>query len=145
MNGQSAGYQGMGVSGYNAGGGERRGNQRHVERRAGRSVTGGPQVNVIQKQGGNSFSGNMFFNYAGDAFQTENLSAAQKTSGLTPISLEKLWDVNPAFGGPVLRGSRLVLCLLPPPGKSPADQHVHQRERRRPHEMDVRTDDKAGD
>ena len=103
VNGQSAGYQGMGVSGYTPEVGNAEEINVTLSGALAESVTGGPQVNVIQKQGGNSFSGNMFFNYAGDAFQTDNLSAAQKASGLTPISLQKLWDVNPSFGGPVLR------------------------------------------
>ena len=103
VNGQSAGYQGMGVSGYTPEVGNAEEINVTLSGALAESVTGGPQVNVIQKQGGNRFSGNMFFNYAGDAFQTENLSAQQIASGLTPISLQKLWDINPTFGGPVLR------------------------------------------
>jgi hypothetical protein len=103
VNGQSAGYQGMGVSGYTPEVGNAEEINVTLSGALAESVTGGPQVNVIQKQGGNSFSGNMFFNYAGDAFQTENLSDAQRATGLTPISLQKLWDINPTFGGPVIR------------------------------------------
>ena len=103
VNGQSAGYQGMGVSGYTPEVGNAQEINITLSGALAEAVTGGPQVNVISKQGGNTFSGSMFVNFANSSFQGENLSDAQKATGLTPQALEKLWDVNPSFGGPVLR------------------------------------------
>jgi hypothetical protein len=103
VNGQSAGYQGMGVSGYTPEVGNAQEINVTLSGALAEAVTGGPQVNVISKQGGNTFSGSMFFNFANSSFQGDNLSAAQIGTGLTPQSLEKLWDVNPSFGGPVMR------------------------------------------
>ena len=103
VNGQSAGYQGMGVSGYTP----EIGNAQEVNVTLGGAladaVTGGPQLNIVSKQGANIFSGSMIFNIANSAFQTDNLSAEQIAAGLTPTELDKLWDVNPSFGGPIKR------------------------------------------
>jgi hypothetical protein len=103
VNGQSAGYQGMGVSGYTPEVGNAEEINVTLSGALGEAVTGGPQVNVISRQGGNIFSGQMFVNFANSSFQAENLSQTQKDSGLTPIELQKLWDVNPSFGGPIMR------------------------------------------
>ena len=103
VNGQSAGYQGMGVSGYTPEIGNAQEVNVTLSGALAEAVTGGPQLNIISKMGGNMFSGSMFFNYAGDSFQGENVSVAQKSAGLTPIQLQKLWDVNPSFGGPIQR------------------------------------------
>jgi hypothetical protein len=101
VNGQSAGYQGMGVSGYTP----EIGNAEEVNVTLGGAladaVTGGPQLNIVSKQGANIFSGSMFFNIANSSFQGDNLSQAQKNTGLTPTELDKLWDINPSFGGPI--------------------------------------------
>ena len=105
VNGQSAGYQGMGVSGYTP----EIGNAQEVNVTLGGAladaVTGGPQLNIVSKQGANIFSGSMFFNIANSSFQGDNLSAAQIATGLSPTELDKLWDVNPSFGGPIRRDS----------------------------------------
>ena len=101
VNGQSAGYQGMGVSGYTP----EIGNAQEVNVTLGGAladaVTGGPQLNIVSRQGANIFSGSMFFNIANSSFQGDNLSQAQKDTGLSPTELDKLWDINPSFGGPI--------------------------------------------
>ena len=103
VNGQSAGYQGMGVSGYTP----EVGNAQEINVTIGgalaEAVTGGPQLNVISKQGGNTFSGSVFFTGANGSFQNENISSEQAATGLVPTSLDKLWDFNPSFGGPIKR------------------------------------------
>jgi hypothetical protein len=103
VNGQSAGYQGMGVSGYTPEVGNAQEINVTLSGALAEAVTGGPQLNVISKQGGNTFSGSVFFNFANSSFQGENISVEQAATGLTPSSLEKLWDVNPSFGGPIVR------------------------------------------
>src|SRR5919197_1202702 len=70
----------------------------------GEAVTGGPQMNIVGKQGGNMFSGSFFVNASGSSLQGDNLTSDLKAKGLTVNStLKKLWDINPSFGGPILR------------------------------------------
>ena len=40
----------------------------------GEATTGGPQMNIIGKQGGNMFAGSFFINGTGSAFQGDNLT-----------------------------------------------------------------------
>ena len=103
VNGQSAGYQGMGVSGYTPEVGNSQEINVTLSGALGEAVTGGPQLNVISKQGGNTFSGSVFVNFANSSFQNDNVSPEQAATGLAPTALEKLWDVNPSFGGPIVR------------------------------------------
>ena len=59
-------------------------------------------VNVIPKDGGNTFKGYFFANYTGHALQSNNLTDEIKARGLqTTTTMDKIWDVNPAFGGPI--------------------------------------------
>ena len=67
--------------------------------------TGGVRLNVIPKEGGNRFSGSFFASgMGGDWMQGSNYTDELKQAGLpAPQALKKIWDVNPSFGGPVLR------------------------------------------
>lgn len=65
---------------------------------------GGVRINVIPREGGNTFSGMMFLAFANDSMAGSNLTQALKDRGLrTPDSLKQILDVNPGFGGPILR------------------------------------------
>ena len=86
---------------------------------------GGMRVNMVPRDGGNSFRGTAVFNYAGEGFQSDNcgspgfvngvlqpctrsnLSGSQtfnKTNTLTNVDrLLKIWDVNPTVGGPIVK------------------------------------------
>ena len=104
VNGLSAGWLGMGVSGYVPEVGSAQEISFQVTGGLGEAATGGPQMNLIPREGGNSFSGTMFFNYAGDGWQGDNLSDEQRALGLREINkLVKTWDINPTFGGPIKR------------------------------------------
>jgi hypothetical protein len=104
VNGQSAGYQGMGVSGYTPEIGNSQEVNVTLSGALGEAVTGGPQLNIISKQGGNVFHGSFFVTGANSSFQNDNLTPELEAQGFTlPTSLDKLWDVNPAFGGPIVR------------------------------------------
>jgi hypothetical protein len=104
VNGLSAGWQGMGVSGYVPEVSSAQEISMQVTGGLGEASTGGPQMNLIPREGGNSFRGTMFTNYAGNGWQGSNLSAEQQTLGLREINkLVKTWDVNPMFGGPIKR------------------------------------------
>ncbi len=63
---------------------------------------GGPAMNLVPRQGGNRFSGSVFGNWANDSLQTSNYTDAIKAAGLSaPNLMQKIWDSNGAFGGPI--------------------------------------------
>lgn len=65
-------------------------------------TTGGFHVNFILKDGGNQFKGSVFGTYADHRFQNDNITPDLKTRGLTVnSSLDKVWDFNPGYGGPI--------------------------------------------
>ena len=65
---------------------------------------GGVRMNLIPKEGGNNFSGIMYFGYAGKSMQGSNFSQELRDRGLrTPNTLKEYRDVNPSFGGPIKR------------------------------------------
>ena len=104
INGLSAGWQGMGVSGYVPEVNSAQEVSFQVTGGLGEAGTGGPQMNLIPKEGGNTFNGTFFVNYAGDGWQGSNLSDEQRASGLREINrLVGTWDLNPTFGGPIKR------------------------------------------
>src|SRR5262244_3987522 len=86
VDGMSGGYQGMGVSGYAPEVGNAQEIVFSLSGGLGEATTGGPQLNIIPKQGGNIFAGSFFVNGSGSAFVNDNLSADQKAKGLsTPL------------------------------------------------------------
>src|SRR2546428_6831434 len=65
---------------------------------------GGVQVNVVPREGGNTFHGYFFSNYASRGMQSDNLTDALTARGLTvPNKIDHVWDVNGSFGGPLKR------------------------------------------
>ena len=104
VDGMNGGYQGMGVSGYVPEVGNAQEVVFSLSGGLGEATTGGPQMNIIGKQGGNKFSGTFFVSGTGDAFQGDNLTDPIRAQGLTATnSIKKLWDINPAVGGPIVR------------------------------------------
>ena len=64
----------------------------------------GIRINNIMKSGGNIFSGSFFAAYTYNNFQSNNLDDAQRALGLSSsYVVNKIWDINPAFGGPLKR------------------------------------------
>ena len=63
----------------------------------------GIHTNLIPKEGGNKFSGNFFGMFSYDGFQANNLTDALRAKGLGESRMIKTWDINPSFGGPVVR------------------------------------------
>ena len=62
----------------------------------------GVRNNVVPKTGGNKFSGLVFVGGGNGKLQADNLTDSLKASGLTSVnSLDKLFDINPAWGGPI--------------------------------------------
>jgi hypothetical protein len=72
---------------------------------AGADVSGGGLVlNLIPREGGNTFSGSNFVSYSGSSFQSDNLSADLIAQGLTTgDAVDYVYDFNPAIGGPIVR------------------------------------------
>jgi hypothetical protein len=65
---------------------------------------GGIRINYIPRDGGNRFQGSFFFAFANENTQGNNLTPDLIARGLTLAnSVKSLWDVNPAFGGPIKR------------------------------------------
>jgi hypothetical protein len=70
----------------------------------GEAETGGVIVNVIPREGSNTFSGQFSFSGSNDAMQGSNYTQALQDAGLrAPQELIKVYDVNPMGGGRILR------------------------------------------
>src|SRR5436190_24058443 len=68
--------------------------------------TGGIRVNMIPKEGGNTFRGTFFVNGANDAFQSDNFSDDLKQQGLAAVNrVKRVWDVNGSIGGPIKKNA----------------------------------------
>jgi hypothetical protein len=66
------------------------------------AMTGGPQVNIVNKDGGNRFSGSLNAAYAGPSLQMGNLTDALRARGLkNDISIRRSYDYGGAIGGPI--------------------------------------------
>jgi len=60
----------------------------------------GVLTNVVPKEGGNTYRGEVFANFANSSMQASNLVG----SGLSVApSVKKLWDFNPTIGGPIVK------------------------------------------
>ena len=82
---------------------------------------GGMRVNMVPRDGGNSFRGSAVFNFAGESFGADNCGSAAVGQSCTRSNLsgsksfnpnnhitnvdviKEIWDVNPTFGGPIKR------------------------------------------
>lgn len=66
--------------------------------------TGGVQLNFVQKDGGNTFSGHFAVDYSSGGLQQKNLNDALRARGLRdPNALKRLYDYSFGFGGPIKR------------------------------------------
>jgi hypothetical protein len=66
--------------------------------------TGGVRINIIPREGGNTFNGTFFTSFANGGMQSSNFNDELRTQGLrTPDAVRKLMEVNPGFGGPLRR------------------------------------------
>lgn len=68
------------------------------------SQTGGVQINMIPKTGGNRFAGQGVAIYTNRKLQTLNASQAQLAAGLPARpGIDNFFDLNASFGGPVVK------------------------------------------
>jgi hypothetical protein len=72
---------------------------------------GGVRINMVPRDGGNTFRGSVLGNYTGDGWQANNLRSNLQgnqtfnpNNRITNVSMiQKIWDFNPGFGGPVAK------------------------------------------
>jgi len=65
---------------------------------------GGLFVNHVPRDGGNRFSSTAFVTAVGSGWQGNNFTDELKARGLTtPNSLQRMYDVNPSVGGPIVK------------------------------------------
>lgn len=63
---------------------------------------GGIRVNMIPKEGGNTFRGSVIANWTTGSLQNSNFSDALRTRGLSSVNrVDSIWDAAIGFGGPV--------------------------------------------
>ena len=66
------------------------------------SETGGANISVVSKDGGNVFSGLFNVEYAGGSLQSSNLSDGLRARGLTKSNeVRQIYDVGGGLGGPI--------------------------------------------
>jgi hypothetical protein len=64
--------------------------------------TGGAQVNIVPRDGGNTFRGSFIANYGSKGMQSNNLDDALRARGAaTPTTIRTLYEVGAGVGGPV--------------------------------------------
>ena len=67
------------------------------------SSAGGIRINMIPREGSNLYRGDVYVG-GSNGWQANNITPELQAKGLpTPDSLEYLVDINPSFGGPILR------------------------------------------
>src|SRR5688572_1106756 len=82
---------------------------------------GGMRVNMVPRDGGNSFRGSAVFNFADESFGSNNCGSPARGEACSRSNLsgsktfnpnnhitnvdviQEIWDVNPTFGGPIKR------------------------------------------
>ena len=70
----------------------------------GEAETAGVVLNVIPRDGGNTFSGTFAYSGSNSSLQGSNYTDELKAAGLrSPQTLIKVWEVNPMGGGPIKR------------------------------------------
>ncbi|HVZ20030.1 MAG TPA: carboxypeptidase regulatory-like domain-containing protein [Vicinamibacterales bacterium] len=68
------------------------------------AITSGVLFNFIPREGGNKYQGTFFGTATNSSFQGTNLTSDLLAQGLkAPNHLESLHDINPSFGGPLVK------------------------------------------
>jgi hypothetical protein len=69
----------------------------------GEAETGGPQMSVVPKQGGNTLSGSFFVSALNESMQSDNFDAGQLSVLGAPAKSLLLRDYQASLGGPIVR------------------------------------------
>ena len=91
--------------------------------------SGGVRINMIPREGGNTFKGDMFVGGVHRSWQSNNITPDLLRRGLSaPDATDYMYEVNPAFGGPIsadklwfFGSGRLFRINLKPAGAHYAD------------------------
>jgi hypothetical protein len=68
------------------------------------SEASGVRINLVPRDGGNTFKGVVLGNYADHNLQSDNLSDGLKARGLTSsTTVKRSYDIDPAIGGPLIK------------------------------------------
>src|SRR5688572_8675885 len=66
--------------------------------------SGGVRVNIIPKEGGNTFSGTAYGNFSNSSLQSKNLTQELRDQGVNSTDgVDYIYDSSAAFGGPIKR------------------------------------------
>ena len=66
--------------------------------------TGGAAINMIEREGGNQFSGTFNLDGTTEALRSSNLTSELQARGVTTDpSIKQRYDINGGFGGPIVR------------------------------------------
>ena len=105
----------------------------------GEAEGGGPALNVLPKEGGNSVRGTFFAAGVTSGMVGSNYTQELRDRGLTtPGETRKVWDFNLGIGGPIARDRLWYYLNLREEGeRTDRAGHVRECERRRSHEVDV--------
>src|SRR5437867_5441384 len=78
------------------------------------STTGGVQINIIPKDGGNTFAGSASIEATGSGLVSDNTNDALRARGLQGApSVKKYYDVGGAFGGPIKKDKLWFFAAFP--------------------------------
>jgi len=67
-------------------------------------ATGGVRVNILPREGGNTFRGSLFASFGNGSMQGDNFSQDLASLGLrAPDAVKRNYDFNAGFGGPVMQ------------------------------------------
>lgn len=67
-------------------------------------ATGGVYINIIPRDGGNTFRSSNFFAFSNSSLAGDNFTQRLKDRGLTAVGrIDKNWDFNPGGGGPIVK------------------------------------------
>ncbi len=65
---------------------------------------GGLRINIVPKEGGNTYRGSIFATGVNSGWQADNLTQDLKNRGLpAPNKMKLAYDINPSGGGPIMR------------------------------------------
>ena len=71
---------------------------------AAEAQSSGIRINMIPREGGNQFHGEVLALWANTDLQSDNINDELIARGFkTAPALDKLWDINPSVGGPIVR------------------------------------------
>jgi hypothetical protein len=97
-------FNGAGVSSYISDVGNAREVTMTTSGGLGEAENGGPSLNILPKEGGNTFRGTFYLAGVTEGMVGSNYSDELRARGLTtPGETRKVWDLNLGVGGPILQ------------------------------------------